>query len=131
MAKDWAAVAKAIDKRLRELGWRQRQLAERSNVSQALVRELHHHTLERRRSPRTLEALSVALGWHPKYLETLSNGQKPPGVDEPVSDTGDTVWSRLDGLEKSLNERLDEISARLDELKTDLTAVIEYVRANR
>lgn len=131
MTKDWTAVAKAIDKRLKELGWRQRQLAERSNVSQAIVRELQHQTLERRRSARTLEALSVTLGWHPQHLEALSNGQRPLELDEPVSDTGDTLWSRLDTLEESLNERLDEITARLDELKSELSAVIKHVRANR
>ncbi len=64
MSEDWAAVAKAIDMRVHELGWRQRELAERSHVSQAIVRELQHQTVERRRSARTLEALSTTLGWH-------------------------------------------------------------------
>jgi transcriptional regulator with XRE-family HTH domain len=131
VAKDWAAVATAIDKRLKELGWRQRQLAERSHVSQAIVRELQHRTLERRRSPRTLEALSVALGWHPQHLEALSNGRTPPDPDDPVSDTGDTVWSRLDDLEETLNDRMTEIAVRLDELKSDLSTVIKHVRADR
>ena len=58
----WAAVARAISDRVRELGWRQRELAERSHVSVAVVREIQRHTVERRRSPRTLEALSVASG---------------------------------------------------------------------
>jgi hypothetical protein len=31
--ENWAAVAMAINDRVRELGWRQRDLAERSNVS--------------------------------------------------------------------------------------------------
>jgi ribosome-binding protein aMBF1 (putative translation factor) len=61
--ENWAAVAQAISGRVRELGWRQRELAERSHVSVAVVREIQRHTVERRRSPRTLEALSVALGW--------------------------------------------------------------------
>src|SRR5262245_29905579 len=98
VAKDWAAVAKAIDRRLKELGWRQRQLAQRSNVSQAIVRELQHRTLERRRSPRTLEALSIALGWHPQHLQALSDGRPPPELDEPVSPTGDTLWSRMESI---------------------------------
>jgi transcriptional regulator with XRE-family HTH domain len=129
--KDWVAVGEAIDKRLKELGWRQRQLAERSNVSQAIVRELQHHTLERRRSSRTLEALSIALGWHPQHLEALSNGQRPPELDEPVSHTGDTVWSRLDEIEEHFDERLDEIASRIDELKAELATVLKHVQANR
>jgi hypothetical protein len=48
---DWAAVARAISGRVRELGWRQRELAERSHVSVAVVRELQRHTVERRSPP--------------------------------------------------------------------------------
>jgi ribosome-binding protein aMBF1 (putative translation factor) len=62
VSEDWVAVANAIKERVNELGWRQRELAPRSHVSPAIVRELQHHTVERRRSARTLEALSVALG---------------------------------------------------------------------
>ena len=62
MPEDWAAVAAAIDARVRELGWRQRELSERAKVSHAIVREIQHHVVERRRSARTLEALSTALG---------------------------------------------------------------------
>ncbi|MCA1606641.1 MAG: XRE family transcriptional regulator, partial [Acidobacteria bacterium] len=67
MSEDWAAVAKVINVRVNELGWLQRELAKRSHVSQAIVREIQHHVVERRRSPRTLESLSVALGWHPQH----------------------------------------------------------------
>lgn len=42
--EDWAAAARAIDDRVRELGWRQRELAERSRVSLAVVREIQQHT---------------------------------------------------------------------------------------
>src|SRR3954451_18830439 len=78
---DWAAVAKAMDRRLSELGRRQRDLAARAHVSQAIVRELQHNTKQRRRSARTLEALSVALGWHPGHLHAVLGGQRPPDVD--------------------------------------------------
>ncbi|MEV4644277.1 helix-turn-helix transcriptional regulator [Saccharopolyspora sp. NPDC049357] len=127
MSEDWAAVAKAINERVNELGWRQRELAERSNVSQAIVREIQHHVVERRRSARTLESLSIALGWHPQHLLFLLQGRKPPETDEPISDSADTVWSRLDSLE----QRMDEITERLDDLKGDLATVIEHVRKNR
>src|SRR5690348_12449610 len=48
MSEDWAAVAKTINERVNELGWLQRELAKRSNVSQAVVREIQHHVIERR-----------------------------------------------------------------------------------
>ena len=126
MSEDWAAVAKAINERVNALGWRQRELAERSHVSQAIVRELQHHTVERRRSPRTLESLSVTLGWHPQHLDAVLAGRTPPQRDEPVRDYGDTVQARLDALD----QRLREITDRLDDLKSDLTTVIKHVRAD-
>jgi hypothetical protein len=127
MSEDWAAVAKAINGRVNELGWLQRELAKRSHVSQAVIREIQHHVIERRRSPRTLESLSVALGWHPQHLDAVLHGRKPPEPDEPVTDQGDTLWSRLDSLER----RMDNITDRLDDLKADLATVIEHVRRKR
>jgi hypothetical protein len=127
VSEDWAEVAKAINERVNELGWRQRELAERSRVSQAIVRELQHHTVERRRSTRTLESLSITLGWHPQHLDALLHSRRPPEVNEPVTDTGDALWSRLDALER----RLDDITERLDDLKTGLTTIVEHVRTDR
>ncbi len=85
---DWAAVAKAMDRRLSELGLRQRDLAERAHVSQAIVRELQHNTKQRRRSTRTLEALSVALGWHPGHLHAVLDGREPPDPTAHVPPDG-------------------------------------------
>jgi predicted transcriptional regulator len=127
VSEDWTAVAKAINKRVNELGWRQRELAERSRVSQAIVRELQRHTVERRRSTRTLESLSVTLGWHPQHLDAVLHGRHPPEPDEPIADRTDTLWSRLDALE----QRLDEITERLDDLKSGMTTVIDRVRPGK
>jgi hypothetical protein len=66
VSEDWSAVSKAINERMTALGMRQGELVERSHVSKAIVRELQHNVVQRRRSTRTLEALSVALGWHPR-----------------------------------------------------------------
>jgi hypothetical protein len=127
VSEDWNAVAKAINERVNELGWRQRELAERSRVSQAIVRELQHHTVERRRSTRTLESLSVTLGWHPQHLDAVLHGRRPPEPNEPVTDREDTLWSRLDALE----QRLDEITERLDDLKSGMTTVIDRVQPGK
>ncbi|SDJ52636.1 hypothetical protein SAMN05192558_109156 [Actinokineospora alba] len=111
MEEDWSAVGKAIKSRSRELGLRQRELAERSQVSQAIIREIENHTVERRRSTRTLEALSLALEWHPGHLAALLYGRKPltPGQ---TGDPTDTILSRLEAIQ----DRLDDISDRLDDL---------------
>ena len=121
--ENWAAVARAISDRVRELGWRQRELAERSHVSAAVVREIRRHTIERRRSPRTLQALSVALGWEPEHLDRVLKGhpQQPGGRTAP---DGAALWSRLDAVEL----RLAEISGLLTGLRSDIAAVIDHVR---
>lgn len=125
--EDWAAVAEAINERVNELGWRQGELAERSHVSRATVREIQHHIVERRRSARTLEALSIALGWHPQHIEAVLRRHQPPEVAEPTTRNGESLWSRMDALER----RLSDITERLDAIKTDLTTVIDYVRRDR
>src|SRR5918998_1765811 len=106
--QDWAAVARAIDTRLAELNWRQRELAERAQVSVAIVRELHRNTTQRRRSTRTLEALSVALGWHPEHLDAVLRGHIPLERGQPATSQVDPVAARLTSIER----RLDELAAR-------------------
>lgn len=125
MSENWAAVAKAINERVHQLGWRQRELADRSQVSQAIVREIQHHTVERQRSPRTLESLSVTLGWHPEHLTAVLHGRTPPELDEQAS-RETALHSRLDQVE----QRLSEITERLDGLQADLATVLDHIRGN-
>ncbi|HEX5405366.1 MAG TPA: XRE family transcriptional regulator [Pseudonocardiaceae bacterium] len=127
MTEDWATVATAINQRLTELGWRQRELAQRSHVSLAIVRELQHNTVQRRRGPRTLESLSVALGWHPQHLNAVLHSRTPPSADETAAAADDSLWSRLDSLE----HRLDEITDRLDDLRSGLATVLEHIKSDR
>lgn len=127
MSENWAAVAEAINERVTELGWRQRELAERSHVSAAIVREIQRHTVERHRSPRTLESLSVALGWEPQHLEAVLKGLRSPIPGKPVTGAHEATSSRLDTIER----RLDEITELLVDLATDLATVVEHVRNHR
>ena len=120
---NWAAVARAISDRVRELGWRQRELVERSHVSAAVVREIQRHTVERRRSPRTLEALSVALGWEPEHLHQVLKGRSQQSGGYAARDLA-AVWSRLD----SFDLRLAEISKLLADLKSEIATVIDHAR---
>jgi transcriptional regulator with XRE-family HTH domain len=107
---DWAAVARAINQRAAELGLRQRELVERSRLSKAVVGELVRNAAPRRRSARTLEALSTALDWHPQHLSAVLAGREPPSVDEPVYRPGD-VPARLASIERQLRD----MTSRLDE----------------
>lgn len=137
MTEDWAAVAGAINRRAAELGLRQVDLIERSHVSKAVVGEIVRNAVQRRRSSRTLESLSVALDWHPQHLQAVLYGRRPPAVGEPVYRfDNDDLPARLADIEHQLREiakRLDElrgISDRLDELNTNLAAAIGAKRPN-
>ncbi|WP_086825878.1 helix-turn-helix domain-containing protein [Allokutzneria sp. NRRL B-24872] len=123
MSQDWTAVAKAINERLTELGLRQRELAERSGVSQAMIREIQYNTAQRRRGSRTLEALSLALDWHPQHLASLLRGHQPPSADE----TSDPVADRLAAIQDSI----DELAERLDQMNANLAMVIDHARPDR
>ncbi|MFI9383879.1 helix-turn-helix domain-containing protein [Kutzneria sp. NPDC052558] len=118
MTEDWAAVARAINQRSTELGLSQRELIKRSHVSKAIVSEIQNNTVQRRRSARTLEALSLALDWHPGHLAAVLAGRRPPELGEPAVRSDDDVPARLAAIEY----RLAEITQRLDDLNANFTA---------
>lgn len=120
MTENWAAVSKAINERVAELGWKQRELAERSHVSQAIVREIQHHTVERQRSARTLEAISFALGWHPGHLAAVLHGRKPLAPGQTGDEVTDQITARLGAIE----DRLHDITDRLDTITQSLATLL-------
>jgi transcriptional regulator with XRE-family HTH domain len=130
VAEDWAAVSLAINERMAELGLNQRELAERSQVSKTMITEIRRNVAQRRRGARTLEALSLALEWHPQHLDAVLNGQPVPAVGEPVVRSPDDIQGRLAAIEYRLeqiarelasmrggiSQRLDDIDSRIKEL---------------
>lgn len=131
MTEDWVAVATAINQRMSELGLNQRELIARSHVSKAIVHELQHNTAQRRRSDRTLEALSLALDWHPGHLTAVLAGRWPPRVGEPMVRAESDVPSRLAMIEhqlREINDKLDRIGLMNDRLD-ELNATVEKVAA--
>ncbi|TWP45822.1 hypothetical protein FKR81_38290 [Lentzea tibetensis] len=122
MAEDWSAVAEAINARAGELALKQKEIAERSGVSHAIVREIQQGRIERRRNPRTLEALSIALDWHPQHLSAVLQGKQPPegapaGAVDPVVPLLQTIIRELRGLRAqvgTLASRLDDGSRQKD-----------------
>lgn len=125
MAEDWSAVAKAINERAREVGMTQRELAETSHVSLAIVREIQRNTVQRRRSTRTVEALSLALGWHPRHLSAVLHGRKPPAPSDPVElIQGRGTPERLAAIE----DRLTELVEQLAEMNANIATVVSRDR---
>ena len=137
MSEDWAAVADAISQRMTELGINQTELIGRSQVSKATVGELYRNSAQRRRSARTLEALSTALEWHPRHLAAVLKGQRVPDIGEPVSRSDDDVPGRLAAIEYRLAQietrlgAIDQVSDRLDEIKASVETMIRFADSNR
>lgn len=117
VAEDWAAVANAINSRAEELQLKQKELSERSGVSLAIVREIQQNRIHRQRSPRTLEALSIALEWHPQYLSAVLRQSPPPVLDSQVSRRDDPVVVLLETVVKEirgLRAQVGALTKRID-----------------
>jgi transcriptional regulator with XRE-family HTH domain len=135
VAEDWAAVSLAINERMAELGLNQRELAERSQVSKTMIAEIRRNAAQRRRGTRTLEALSLALDWHPQHLDAVLNGQPVPSLGEPVVRSEDDVQGRLAAIEYRLEQIAREVASikvgvnqRLDEIDSRIKELMEHVR---
>jgi len=107
---DWAAVARAVNERMRELNITQRELAERSGISPATLREIQQGA-NRQRSRSTLAAISRALRWPEDHLRRISvEGQ----ADEPTAEDAPSVASLREELAE-LRQRVEALEARLGE----------------
>jgi transcriptional regulator with XRE-family HTH domain len=129
------AVSLAINERMTELGLNQRELAERSKVSKTMITEIRRNVAQRRRGARTLEALSLALDWHPQHLDAVLNGQPIPAVGEPVVRSEDDVHGRLAAIEYRLEQIARElasikggVSQRLDDIDNRIKELTEHFR---
>ena len=138
MAEDWTAVSRAVNQRMDELGLNQRELIERSRVSRATVGEIRRNEAQRRRSTRTLEALSIALDWHPQHLAAVVlRGNRVPELGEPVARSDEDIPGRLDAIEYLLQqiakklEDLDSLSERVDEIQTELKSALDATERER
>ena len=109
---DWAAVAAAINARVAALRMTQLDLAAKSGVSPATIREIQHNQRPRRRYGRTLAALSEALDWPADHLDAVLTGRPLPGDStEPAAD--DPVLEQL----RAIRTELTEIRQRLVDLE--------------
>lgn len=117
MSEGWAAVAREISARAAELGLNQKELAARSGVSLAIVREIQQDRIRRRRNPRTLEALSLALQRHPQYLTAILDGKQPPSANHTASFQSDAVLVALNAIAREirgLRAQVGTLAKRID-----------------
>ncbi|MFG2002127.1 helix-turn-helix domain-containing protein [Spirillospora sp. NPDC048911] len=106
---NWTAVAKVVNDRMRELNITQRELAERSGVSPATLRQIQQG-VARQRSRSTLAAISRALGLPEDRLREVS-------LDGRYSETPDDVEASSLG---QLREELAELRGRVEALESHL-----------
>ncbi|MFS8103709.1 helix-turn-helix domain-containing protein [Lentzea alba] len=113
MAKDWQAVADAINTRMEQLGFSQKELSQRSKVSPATLR-LMQQGADASRSATTLAAVSTALGWQADQLENVAAGRPLSDGDESVSLRDEVEALRSDVAK--LRTGLEDLAARVDRL---------------
>lgn len=111
--EDWSRVASALTARMRERGVSQKDLAERSGVSVATLRELQRGA-DRRRSSVTLNAIERALAWPDGHLRKVAHGDA--GSDPDVASSG--VADRLAALETRLDAQIAQLDARLSKVES-------------
>ena len=112
--EDWAVVSRSITERMLDLGMTQTELAAKAQVSLTTVRELVHNLNARRRNPRTLGALSLALDWPEDAIQRLLRGGQPTGARiEPA----DPVVEEL----RELREQLVAMQQQIDSLSQQVT----------
>lgn len=99
MSKDWDAVAEAINTRLAELDMTQAELASKSTVSPATLRQIQHG-VSKKRSPRTLAAISEALGWPSQHLQDVASGSASPNGQDRVSRIETSIAHLSDRVER-------------------------------
>jgi len=110
MSDNWTAVSREVNYRAAELGLKQRELAERSGVSLAIVREIQQDKVHRNRNPRTLEALSVALQRHPQHLTAVLAGKVPSGAGQAPIPKPDPVVVALNTLIREIRGLRAQVS---------------------
>jgi hypothetical protein len=114
-----------------ELDRSQGEVIDRSGLAKQTVGEIQHNTKQRRRSPRTLEAISRALDWHPGHLAAVLEGRTPPKLGEPFVRSSDDIAGRLDVIEFRLNEIAEQargikaVENRLSGLSEEVEAAVE------
>jgi transcriptional regulator with XRE-family HTH domain len=111
---DWAAVAKAIRQRMDARAVTQKELADKSGISTATLREMVREDATRERSAATLRKVSSALGLPQGYLLAVARHEPLPAVHEQPSETPTPGGGVADEL-RAIRVILERIEARLSE----------------
>ncbi|MCI2423976.1 transcriptional regulator [Saccharopolyspora sp. K220] len=87
---------------MEQLELTQQEVANRAGVALHTVRELQHNLIERKRTARTLEAMSEALELPRPYLTAVLEGHPLSATDSPEERSLDDVYAKLADVAKRL-----------------------------
>lgn len=105
---DWAAVDRAVNLRMKKLGWTQGRLSRESGLSDKTIGEIG---LPKTRQRFTLVALSAALGYDRGYLEAVLRGEAEPG-EPPLSPAEKAFHENVESYFNAIDAKLDRLLAR-------------------
>ncbi|TNC26400.1 XRE family transcriptional regulator [Amycolatopsis alkalitolerans] len=125
--QDWEAVAEAIRERMQEIHIGQRELADSTGVSAATIRELMYNYKPRRRSTRTLRAISVGLEWSPDYVESVLYSRAP--VESSAA--GDATVAGVAVESKTISAQLNLVLRHVDEIRADVRDLKEMLTKHK
>jgi transcriptional regulator with XRE-family HTH domain len=111
ITEDRLALARIVTARIEELRITRRELAEKSKVSAATLREIEHPRKPRAFGRKVLEPISEALKWPADYLVRAAY-RSPSETPDPV----------VQGMMKALAPYLEKIDA-IPGLQKDVAAI--------
>lgn len=133
MPANWTDVGDAITKRLAERDMQQKELAVRSSVSVAAIREIQAGK-ERRRNPRILRDISLALDWPSDHLAGVLLGQRSDQQSqerhEPEVSAGEPP-AFMDKLASVLEHRIGHVVDVIYNNGSDVDITIEIRHSPR
>ncbi|WP_156893516.1 XRE family transcriptional regulator [Actinokineospora enzanensis] len=100
---------------MEQLGVPQHLVVQRSGVSKATVFEIQNNRAQRRRNPRVLEAISVALRLHPTHLYAVLHGLPTPS--DHAGGGAAPREARTSGVHDELTVMREKLAAALSSLE--------------
>jgi transcriptional regulator with XRE-family HTH domain len=119
VAKNWQALADALEEGMSAAGLNQKELAEKTGVAPSTIRKIKNREEENYNSA-TLNSLSIGIRRPASFLDDRLNGRVPQDSGAPAPDRMVLEWVQ------DIQGRLRQAIKELDELKPYLTPDVTH-----
>ena len=119
VAKNWQALADALEEGMSAADLNQKELAEKTGVAPSTIRKIKNRVEENYNSA-TLSSLSIGIRRPASFLEDRFNGRVPQDSGAPAPDRMVLEWVQ------DIQGRLRQAIKELDELKPYLTPDVTH-----